>query len=249
MEAVEDGTLEDIDSIARRLGAGRWDVALVGDGAGRGWSKPAGWACILIDRHGGGVAADGTVLDARKLFSGGVNLGTCNIAELMPYVHPMLWYDRYLGRSRRDQLRKEVLDVLVITDNKTIVAQGGAIQEGRDRVSEVCRKQPTWAIMFQFERIGYRFTWAWQERNKVALNAVADRMADAAKHAAANALSQAVAHIRTDLPDSPSEEELIYMFNHAAFDTPIGARPRRRKKYGKPTRSDEAGFDPVDTPG
>lgn len=242
METTDPGTLADIDSIAKGLGVGGWDVALVGDGAGRGWDKPGGWSCILIDRHGGEPVEGGPTPDARKLFSGGMNFTTVDIAELMPYVQAMLWYDRYYGKARRKQRGKDHLSVLIITDRESIAGQGLAVSTGRARIAEICRRQPLWSVIAQFERQGYRFTWAHKGRNEIALNSVADRMADAAKHAAANALAQANAHVREDLPDAPSEEDLIYLFNTAAFGPVDGATPVRRRKYDKTTRSDGAGI-------
>jgi hypothetical protein len=238
METADRGTLADIHDIALGLGAGDWDVALIGDGAGRGWDLPCGWSCVLIDRHGGEAAA-GT--DARKLFSGGMNFGTVDIAELMPYVQAMAWYDRHHGKARRAETGKDLLSVLIVTDRKSITQQALALQAGRERAAEICRKLPLWAAMMHFERRGYSFRWAWQERGRIALNSLADRMADVAKHAAANALAAGTAHIRTDLPESPSEEQLIYLFNAAAFPDGNDAKLIRRRRYAANRRSEGTG--------
>lgn len=240
METADNGTIADIHSIAQDLGAASWDVALIGDGAGRGWDKPCGWSCILIDRHGGATTA-GAPSDARKLFSGGMNLGTVDIAELMPYVQAMTWYDRYHGKARRAQVDKDLLDILIITDRKSIAQQAANLQASRNRVDDICRKLPLWAAMLHFERRGYTFRWVWKERGKIALNSLADRMADTAKHAAANALAEGLAHVRADLPDPCSEEQLIYRFNAAAFANANDVKPIIRRRCRTNRRSDEPG--------
>jgi hypothetical protein len=240
-------TLADINTIARSLGVAGWDVTLIGDGAGHDWSKPAGWACILIDRHAVPNSTD-AAQDARKLFMGGMNFATCEIAELMPYIQGMLWYDRYYGKTRRTEQQKGCLDVLIITDRQSIAQQGVALQSGRDRVSDICRRQPLWATMIQLEMHGYRFIWVWKKRDKIALNSIADRMADAAKCAAANALAIAHAHVRDDVPEGASEEDLIYHYNSAAFPKISDVNSVLRRRYSKKTGFGRPGFDPGSAP-
>jgi ribonuclease HI len=223
----------DIAVIAAQLGVEDWDVALVGDGAGISWDRPAGWACVLIDRHGLGEPAGD---DRRKLFTGGMNYGTIGIAELMAYIHALLWYERYHGRDRRLLLKKPLLDVLIITDRQGLADQAVALSSGSTRASTICKRCPLWAVMLQLARAGYRFTWRWQPRRALMLNSLADRMADAAKHAGANALVQALEHVRGHEFD-PSDEELIYLFNRQASILMQDVSPPRRKRYNKRKQS------------
>jgi ribonuclease HI len=196
----------DIAVFAEQAGVPEWDVALVGDGSGRDYGMPGGWGCTLIDRH----AANGTAPDARAAFSGGMNRTTADIAELMPYIHAMGWHHHHHGRARRLALGKPVLDVIVITDRTSLVTRGNSIQDGRERVSKVCLKQPLWATIVEFEKHGYRFHWRWVRRETLALHNLADVMSYSARHAAANAMAIALAHVDRD---RVSDEEMIYLLN------------------------------------
>jgi hypothetical protein len=43
-----------------------WDVLIIGDGSGTGWSEPCGWASVLHERYS----------NMRQLFTGAMNHGT-----------------------------------------------------------------------------------------------------------------------------------------------------------------------------
>lgn len=87
---------------------------MIGDGSGFSWNIGIGWANVVIDRHSMG----------RKLLWGGWSSGNIGIAELMPYVHGLAWYEYNHGPARRKDLRKPVLKIHVICDNETVVLQG-----------------------------------------------------------------------------------------------------------------------------
>lgn len=115
-----------------------WDVLLVGDGSGYSWNIGCGWAGALIDRQ----------TMSRKLLWGGWSAGTIMIAELMPYIHALAWYESAIAKARRAHLRRGVLKVHVICDNKTIVDQGNHLVDRRKML-------PWWSCWAAYLRNGY----------------------------------------------------------------------------------------------
>lgn len=140
-----------------------WDVLMVGDGSGYNWNIGCGWAGVLIDRHTMG----------RKLYGGAWSAGTIMIAEIMPYIQGLAWYDSVHAEERRAQLRRQVLNVHVICDNKTVVDQGNGVI-GRKKML------PWWACWGNYLRTGYtakfHFVPGHDEGNQVGLNVLCDHV-------------------------------------------------------------------------
>lgn len=147
-----------------------WDVLLIGDGSGSGWDIGVGWSCVVIDRH----------TKTRKIIHGGGSTGTVNIAELMAYVHAMLWYSSHIGKNLRKQYPRKILDVHIITDSRVVANQGEKVGE---RNMEGLANRALWASISDIARQGYTFHWHWIERLTNELNWAADQMAGAARKA------------------------------------------------------------------
>jgi ribonuclease HI len=157
-------------SLLKELNINAWDVLLIGDGSGSGWDIGIGWSCVIIDRNTG----------TRKLVHGGGSTGTVNIAELMAYVHAMLWYSTHIGKDLRKQYPRKILDVHVITDSRVIVTQGEKVGE---RNADGIANRALWASISDIARQGYKFHWHWIERLTNELNWAADQMAGSARRA------------------------------------------------------------------
>jgi len=157
-------------NLLKELDIKAWDVLLIGDGSGSGWDIGVGWSCVVIDQH----------TKTRKLVHGGGSTGTVNIAELMAYVHAMLWYSTHIGKELRQQYPRKIFDVHVITDSRVIVNQGKKVAE---RNTAGLANRALWASISDIARQGYKFHWHWIERLTNELNWAADQMAGAARRA------------------------------------------------------------------
>jgi hypothetical protein len=155
------GSLEHM--VLSKLGNPKWDLLIVGDGSGSGWNQACGWAATLVDN----------VYGARRFFYGGMDCGSVNLAESMPYLHALSWYDAHHGKTLLKQLG--FLRVHVLTDSQTIATWGNraASPEG-----ELPRKQLAfWAGIRELRRIGYQCEFHWSPRITTELNWAADLMA------------------------------------------------------------------------
>lgn len=150
-----------------RLGIADWDVLMVGDGSGCGWDIGCGWATAVVDRASGG----------RKLLWGGWSTGTVTIAELMPYVHALAWYENVCGERTRAARNKAVLAVHVISDSQTVVHQGNHTA-GRHKLL------PWWACWAGYLRAGYTARFHHVRREQVGLNVLCDHVGRCARLAA-----------------------------------------------------------------
>jgi ribonuclease HI len=144
-----------------------WDLLLIGDGSGHGWGIGCGWSCVIIDRF--------TL--SRKLLFGAANSGTVNIAELMAYVHAMLWFAGKHGSEPRKLKHGHPLNVHVITDSRVIAQQGTNIETGSEDVAN----RALWMAMKAISRSGYCFHYHWVERMTIELNWAADQLAGKAR--------------------------------------------------------------------
>jgi ribonuclease HI len=164
-----------LDILLQELDIKAWDALLIGDGSGSGWDIGIGWSCVVIDRY----------TKTRKLIHGGGSTGTVNIAELMAYVHAMLWYSTHIGRELRKQYPRKLLNIHVITDSRVIVNQGKKVSE---RNMEGLANRALWASINDIARQGYTFHWHWIERLTNELNWAADQMAGSARKAVKNCM-------------------------------------------------------------
>ncbi len=145
-----------------------WDLLLVGDGSGVGWSHPIGCATVLIDRATG----------ERKMFAMGMNAGTITVAEMMPYAYALLWYtsEQGPGKHRTTSVAGAGMpfQVHIITDSKHVADAGNHRQQ---RTSH----RPIWAMFDKFASMGYQLRFHHVKRSRVDLNVWADLAAGFAR--------------------------------------------------------------------
>jgi len=153
-----------LQKVLDRANIGDWDLLLIGDGSGTGWEDACGWASILIDKSN----------RARKTFYGGMNFGSVNLAEMMPYFQSMVWYHHSHGKARLKQ--KCPLLVHVITDSQVTALHGNRAASGHEDLAKVGHRA-LWAAMREFAALGYRFEWHWAGRCDSGLNYLADLIA------------------------------------------------------------------------
>lgn len=166
VEAAQEQEL--LGAIIHRLGIRQWDLLLVGDGSGSGWAQSCGWASVLIDRNNllGRVAA-------RRFFYGAMNQGSVNIAEAMPYLQALQWYDVHFGKEMLKT--RGLLQVHVLTDSQTIAHWGTQAMTNEVALPRKCLV--IWAAMRELRRLGYHITMHWAPRMTTQLNWASDLVA------------------------------------------------------------------------
>ena len=158
-------TLQLLQQVLRRLQIEEtWDLLIVGDGSGSGWEYGCGWGTVLFARHN-------PIL--RRFFYGGMVCGSVNLAESMPYLQALTWYDNAHGKRRLSEAG--LLRVHVLTDSQTVALWGN---RATGPVSRLPRKQlAIWAAMRELRRVGYQPTFHWAPRSTTAANVLADLIA------------------------------------------------------------------------
>jgi hypothetical protein len=158
--------------IAANLGIHEWDFLLIGDGAGAGWKIGCGWASIIVDR----------LARKRHWITGGLSTGTIRLAELLPYLHSLMWIEAHRGKILRESLDRPIA-VHIISDNEATVISGNTLAKRTAGAANVIRHYPLWAAVQQYDRLGYELRYHWMRRDKLALNMVADALSVAARKA------------------------------------------------------------------
>lgn len=152
-----------LDEVLLKAGIQEWDVLIVGDGSGSGWNGACGWCSILVDKLSRG----------RRVFYGAMNNGSVNVAETMPYIQSLMWFDNQMG-SERIRTGKTV-HVHIITDSQTTASWGNTAKD-------VMRSIPKKAVLFgsyvrELSRVGYIFHFHWAPRMESNFNWAADMIA------------------------------------------------------------------------
>lgn len=154
-----------------------WDYLLIGDGSGSSWGYKIGWACMSIEKRG----------YARKLWLGGANDGTVNIAEGLAYLQPLMWIYQLTRETPSEQ---SFYTVRIITDSQYLARAS----------QQAAKPSPTNAPLFacfnQFPRWGIMLHWHWAERNTTDLSEFVDAMS---KHARRAALKQNDERLQTQI--------------------------------------------------
>lgn len=143
----------DLYEVLDRFQINAWDAVLIGDGSGSSFERGCGWAAYLWRRHAA----------MPMLFHGGFSHGTNNIAELMAYLHPLLWYLALPEVQRRpDRI------VHIVTDSNYLVSTAkGEITAKRAHL-------PLWLAVRGAEHRGLSLLWHWLERDLSQHNHQAD---------------------------------------------------------------------------
>lgn len=131
------------------------DYIIVGDGSGTTWNKEMGWASTLIDM----LTFD------RMVFHGGSSHGTNIVAEMMAYIHPLLYLVGQKIRVRQGGTR-----VHIITDCQHLVTAWN---------QRTIRKKnrELWAMFDMIQRRGLKLHFHWVPRATWDLNKFADSLA------------------------------------------------------------------------
>ena len=155
-------------AVIARIGNPLWDLLIVGDGSGSGWDGCAGWSSVLI--------ADGPV-QQRRVFYGACNSGSVNMAETLPYLQALTWYDTHYGAERLKQLG--VLRVHILTDSQIVANWGNT---ARDFAATLPRKMmPLLSGLRELSRVGYHIRFHWAPRKTTELNWACDLIAGLAR--------------------------------------------------------------------
>lgn len=193
--------LSDADAAERQLlaklltscniGPTDWDLLLVGDGSGSGWSASCGWAATLIDRNNL-VARN---LNGRRLFFGAAEPGSVNFAESAPYLQAIQWYDVHLGKDLLDV--NGTLRCHIITDSQVIAKWGVAATNPHGKLPR--KGLAIWASMREYARLGYQFEFHWARRQTSELNWLADLIAGLSRAAISDCLNGKSADDASDI--------------------------------------------------
>jgi ribonuclease HI len=138
---------------------------IFGDGSGSGWNMACGWAALLIDREPERVS----------LWTGAMNPGTVNVAEIMAYVGPLNYL---VGSSYGTAVFR---DVHIFTDSEYVA------QIGSGDKHELRKNVPLWSAIRSAASRGFKLHWRWIPRETYRYNMIADRASRAARLAVSTA--------------------------------------------------------------
>jgi len=146
-----------VDALLQHLQVPAWDILLVGDGSGSTWEGACGWSCVLVDRQTRG----------RKLFFGGMNVGSNYLAEAMPYLHALLWYHQASGKGRIHKFGLQ--RVAIVTDSASFT--NGLISTNPEALPMF------WGAWNEMKRMGYVIEPRWLRRSTISMNVLVDMIA------------------------------------------------------------------------
>jgi ribonuclease HI len=142
-----------LEGLLAQLNISRWDFLIVGDGSATTWKYPGGWASVLIANSG-----------ERKTFYGGTSCLTNIVAELMAYVHPLM----FLSANLSEDL---VRHIHVVTDCEHL-PYAAEHPQSRKKNREI------WAMVDAFKYRGLSIRWHWIPRDTIDLNQFCHNMAN-----------------------------------------------------------------------
>lgn len=163
-----------LSQVMQRLGNPKWDLFIVGDGSGSGWDNACGWAATLIDKN----------FQVRRFFYGGMDCGSVNFAESMPYIQSLTWYDTHHGKHALESIG--YLNVVILTDSQ-VIAQWGNKAMSIDGEALPRKQLALWAGVRELRRVGYHCQFHWAPRMTTELNWAADLMAGLTRREVMNA--------------------------------------------------------------
>ena len=160
---------ETLQQLLERLGIDhdKWDMFLVGDGSGSKWGYPIGWGCVALypDR-----------MD-RKVYYGGMNDGTVNVAEAMAYMAPLTEFARDLHEKAKAKKQRHVTaNVHILTDSAYTRQRG---EQGAP--TDYKRNSFLFRAYDMFSRQGIFLHWHHLKREDAELNRYADVLSKAAR--------------------------------------------------------------------
>ena len=117
--------------IAKKFQLHKWDYIIAGDGSATTWELTTGFGSILYSRES----------QSRRKFFGGFSCGTNNVAEIMAFLHPLLYLDATISTKHRAPT------VYVLSDSEYVVNAGNGKNERKSN-------KALWAAV---DDIGKRF--------------------------------------------------------------------------------------------
>lgn len=187
-------TDQTLDDVLHLIGNPKWDLFMVGDGSGSGWGSACGWSAILIARHN---------TSARRIFYGGMDNGSINFAESMPYMQALSWYDHHYGKAQLQKLKS--LRVVILTDSQVVATWGASAMQDPIVASKVPRSQyGLWSMFRSYRDLGYQFDFRWAGRMTTQLNWAADLVAGLSRRAVMDGATQR----QLELPAFATADEL-----------------------------------------
>jgi len=157
---------EFFQDVLDRFKIDEWDMVLVGDGSGSKWGYPVGWGVTAVLKK---------QMD-RRVFYGAMNDGTVNIAEVMAYLQPLMWYMAEVRKQRKQKgttARKHVVHIITDSEYARKVGEKGHLDFNTN--------QPLWAVFEFVKRQAIELHWHWAEREEIALNIYADALSKRAR--------------------------------------------------------------------
>jgi len=152
-----------LQAVLDRVGNPNWDVLIIGDGSGSGWDTSCGWCGLLIDKQTRG----------RRYAYGGMNAGSVNFAESMPYIQLLSWYDANGGKARLKE--QGTLNIHILTDSQVVAHWGNRAMAS---AVDLPRKHiMLWAGLRELRRLGYMCTFHWSPRMTTQANWACDLIA------------------------------------------------------------------------
>lgn len=175
-----------------------WDLVIIGDGSGSDKTRACGWSSVLIDRRR---------RIKRKVFSGAFSLGSVSIAELMPTLQTLLWFEENHGERTRKDLGRAVR-VHVITDSRITASQGN------HSVARRCNNH-LWFLLDTLIASGYVLAWHWLGRDRTGLSILTDHLSRLSRR-----------HIEeVQLPPGTDVEQLNPSLLYPDFQSPPSSLP------------------------
>lgn len=144
---------------------GQWDYVLIGDGSGSSFDREAGWASVLIER----------ITLQRFVWTGFMNRGTVNIAEMMAYLQPLEWLADQAERERAGGGKTRAYQVHILTDSQYCEGRGGG------RFAQGQKNAGFWGVFDVFARLGFVLNWHWIPRGDNALHEYCDALSKACR--------------------------------------------------------------------
>lgn len=145
---------QNLNKLLKAYEISEWDFILVGDGSGTTWEHECGWASTLICRAS----------KMRKVFYGAMSEGTNIVAEMMAYMHPLLFLT-----SQKIDPKAGGHRVHIFTDCQPLVT---CWKQNDRRTNKVL-----WGLISQVQKLGFVLQFHWLPRDTYQLNQFADAAA------------------------------------------------------------------------
>lgn len=147
-----------------------WEVLIFGDGSGSKWGYGIGFAAISFDRWSSKL----------RPWYGAMNDGTNNLAEMLAYLAPLMYYASEAIRAKEDGAHYGTMRVRIFTDSQYCRDTGtrGCAMRGKNFA--------LWDCLASVRHVGVIPTWHWIRRETTAFNSLVDRLSKSSRLAVQN---------------------------------------------------------------